>query len=94
MEKMKISEALWRSGVIGVELKRDIEALEADAQRLNGVRMVVCESDKALRERMGEAMATVFETWGDTLTPETIVTVEAFNAMVDTALLAACEARK
>lgn len=70
------------------------DQLAADARRLNGVRMVICEQDKALRERMGEAMATVFEAWVDTLTRETIVAPEAFNAMVDAALLAACEARK
>lgn len=71
-----------------------IVALQADAQRLNGVRMVICEQDKTLRERMGEAMTTVFEAWAYTLTHETIVTPEAFNAMVDAMLLAACEARK
>lgn len=94
MEKMKISQALWLSGAITAELRCDIEALETDAQRFNGVRMVICEQDKALRERMGVAMMTVFETWTDTLTRETIVAPEAFNAMIDAALLAACEARK
>lgn len=66
----------------------------ADAQRYNGVRMVICEQDEMLRERMGEAMATEFEAWTDTLTHEAIVAPEAFNAMIDAALLAACEARK
>lgn len=94
MEKMKISQALWLSGAITAELRCDIEALETDAQRFNGLRMILCEPDKALRERCGEAFVESIERLTESFTSETNVTPEMVNAIVDTALLAACEARK
>lgn len=66
----------------------------ADAQRFNGLRMILCEPDKAKRERMCEALVASIERLTESFNDETIVTPEMVNAIADAALLAACEARK
>jgi hypothetical protein len=91
---MKISEALRLSGTVSDALCNDIVALEVDAQRFNGIRMIVCEPDKAKREKMLDAfeqrVAQFAERFGDV----ELVTPADVDEFVDLLLLAACEARK
>jgi phage tail tape-measure protein len=67
-----------------------IEALQIDAQRLNGMRMALCETDRSVQEKMGAAV----EAFIDANEPPDTVTPEIFNDLFDRALLAACEARQ
>lgn len=76
------------------EVLAAFDQLVADAQRFKGLRMIVCESDKAKREKMLDAFeqraAQFAERFGDVES----VTPADVDEFVDLVLLAACEARK
>lgn len=68
-----------------------IDELEADAQRLRGLRLLLCETDKTLQETMGEAIETYMDANG--LSDITQLTPELLDSLIDGLLAAAATAR-
>jgi hypothetical protein len=70
-----------------------LDQLAADAQRFNGLRMLMCEPDASLKDRMLDAIESHVNAFVAQHTDE-VPTPELINELVDRMLLAACEARK
>jgi hypothetical protein len=70
-----------------------LDQLVADAQRFNGIRMVLCESNRNKQESIFEAIEPVVDAFVEQHR-EQAPTPELINDLFDRLLLAACEARK